>query len=371
MPHQRRYFISALEPSGDLIGASLAKELGDQIVSGLGGETLQQAGVRSLYNIQDLAILGVMEVLPKISLIRRRLNETVEFILKENITDVITIDAYSFHIRLAKKLRKRGYTGRLIQIVAPSVWAWNPSRSKTLSRYYNRLLCLLPFEPQYFTPYGLDARFVGHPAYDRIAPKRNPIPGHILLLPGSRTQELDQLLPIFMETAHNLQKQYPHTQITIPTLPHLEERIQKQCAIYHLNANIVTTSHDKEATFNTAQIALAASGTASVELALYQIPMIIAYKVNPITYTLGRWLVRVPTLTLVNILLKTQVIPEFIQQDCTSEKLTHTLSTYLEDPAQLHTQTEAFPLFAQALRPPAPFLTVTDALMDGISISCS
>ena len=327
-------FLSAGEPSGDFLGSQLMKalkvQLGDDVTfMGVGGTLMAAEGLSSLFPIEELSIMGLAEVIPHIWRIRRRIQETVTAIMRERPHIVITIDAPGFNFRVGKALKKRIKSIPLAHYAAPSVWAWRPGRARAIAQFLDHLLVLFPFEPPYFLKEGLVTHFVGHPvvelglgkADDPSFRARHKIPAAapiLTLLPGSRRGEISRLLPVFQETVLRLQQKHPDLHVVIPTLPHLKDQILKQ---FTLPATLVTTSLEKFAAYRESRAALAASGTVSLELAVAGLPMVIAYKVNPITHFLLRRLVKVKYACLINLLLNKEVVPERLQHDCTPEKL--------------------------------------------------
>lgn len=340
---QYTIFLSAGEPSGDFLGSQLMKALKRQLGKavkfvGLGGPLMQAEGIDSLFPIEELSIMGLAEVIPHIKRIRRRIHETIAAVEQMRPDIVITIDSPGFNFRVGKMLKKKNVHVPLVHYVAPSVWAWRPNRAHAIAQYLDHLLVLLPFEPPYFLKEGLDTHFVGHPvvelgineAADSTFRKRHNIPSTapiLTMLPGSRRGEIARLLPIFQKTIAILHKKYPNLYVVIPTLPHLVDQIKQ---LYKLPAVIVTTPQEKYAAFKESRAAFAASGTISLELAAADLPMVIAYKINPITYEIIKRLIKVKYACLVNLLLNESVVPERLQGDCTPEKLATTLDSLLK-----------------------------------------
>lgn len=334
-------FLSAGEPSGDFLGSQLMKALKSQLggnvtFMGVGGPLMAAEGLSSLFPIEELSIMGLAEVIPHIRRIRRRIQETVTAIEAVRPNIVVTIDAPGFNFRVGKALKKRIKSIPLVHYVAPSVWAWRPGRARAVAQFLDHLLVLFPFEPPYFSKEGLATTFVGHPVVELGLEKaddpsfraRHKIPAAasiLTLLPGSRRGEISRLLPVFQETTSRLQQKYPGLHVVIPTLPHLADQIQQQFA---LPVTIVTTPFEKFAAYHESQAALAASGTVSLELAAAGLPMVIAYKINPITHFLVRCLVKVKYACLVNLLMNQEVVPERLQNDCTPEKLATALEGF-------------------------------------------
>lgn len=339
----KRYtvFLSAGEPSGDFLGSQLMKalknQLGDHVTFvGLGGPLMAAEGLPSLFPIEELSIMGLAEVIPHIRRIYRRIQETVMTIETIRPDIVVTIDSPGFNFRVGKALKKRINSIPLMHYVAPSVWAWRPGRARAVAQFLDHLLVLFPFEPPYFLKEGLPTTFVGHPVIElgldnirdssfRTRHKIAAATPILTLLPGSRRGEISRLLPIFEETTLRLSQKYPDLHVVIPTLPHLIDQIQQQFA---LPATIVTTPFEKFAVYHESEAALAASGTVSLELAAAGVPMVIAYKINPITHFLVRCLVKVKYACLVNLLIDQEVVPERLQNDCTAEKLATALEGF-------------------------------------------
>jgi lipid-A-disaccharide synthase len=327
-------FLSAGEPSGDFLGSQLMKalrgQLGDHVTFvGIGGPLMTAEGLKSLFPIEELSIMGLAEIIPHIRRIYRRVTETVATILKLAPDIVVTIDSPGFNFRVGRALKRRNHGIHLVHYVAPSVWAWRPGRARAVAEFLDHLMVLFPFEPGYFLKEGLPTTFVGHPVVelgldhlkDSTFRERHNIPPTVpilTLLPGSRRGEISRLLPVFEETTRLLQEKIPDLHIVIPTLPHLRDQIQKQ---FTLPATIVTTPFEKFAAYQESQAALAASGTVSLELAAAGVPMVIAYKINPITHFLLRRMVRIKYACLVNLLMGQEVVPERLQKECTPENL--------------------------------------------------
>ncbi len=336
-------FLSAGEPSGDFLGSQLMKalkgQLGDQVTFvGLGGSLMAAEGLPSLFPIEELSIMGLAEIIPHIRRIRSRIQETVKAIETIHPDIVVTIDSPGFNFRVGKALKKRITSIPLVHYVAPSVWAWRPGRARAVAQFLDHLLVLFPFEPPYFLKEGLATTFVGHPVVElglenlndptfRKCHKIDASAPILTLLPGSRRGEISRLLPVFQETTVRLREKYPDLHVVIPTLPHLVAQIQKQ---FTLPATIVTTPLEKYAAYKESHAALVASGTVSLELAAAGVPMVIAYKINPLTHFLVRRLVKVKYACLVNLLMNQEVVPERLQDDCTPEKLIAALERFFK-----------------------------------------
>lgn len=302
----------------------------DVTFSGIGGMHMEQQGLRSLFPMSDLSIMGIFEVLPHIPHLLKRLGETEHDILKKRPDVVVTIDSPGFNFRIAKRLKKKGFP--VIHYTAPTVWAWRPGRAKKAAKLLTHLLTLFPFEPPYFEKEGLSTTFVGHPLIEMdISPQRRegfrqrygyteeqPL---LCLLPGSRQKEVDKLLPLFVESLRLLRSHLPDLHILLPVVPHLESSIRDRLKDSALPIRIISDPQEKIAAMAASNIALAASGTVALELALTQTPTVIAYKINSLTAWVMRRLILTPYVCLVNILLNQRVVPELLQENCTTENI--------------------------------------------------
>ena len=338
-------FLIAGEPSGDILGGRLMKSLkvktkNNISFAGIGGDTMQKQGLKSLIPMTDLSIMGLFEILPRIPLMTRHIKKTTDQIIHLKPKAVITIDSPGFNFRVAKRLKNKGI--KLIHYVAPSVWAWRPKRAAKTAETFDHLLSLLPFEPPLFEAEGLPTTFVGHSVIESNASfgngeafrKRHSIPMTdivIVVLLGSRNGEILRHEKIFGEAIHLLKSEIPNLHIIVPTLPVLADQVRNLSRKWKQSVLIVDNENEKFNAFSAANIALAASGTVALELALSRTPAIIAYKLNPLTWFFARWLVKVRFVHLVNIILNSEEIPEFIQNDCNAVSLAKSMGILLKD----------------------------------------
>jgi len=266
---------------------------------------------------------------------------------------VVTIDSSGFTWRVARRLRERGERVTLIHYVAPMVWAWRESKARKVARWYDHLMTLLPFEPPYFTIHGLACTYVGHPLVEQVrnlrpnleeARRRLAAPPVLLVLPGSRAGEIERLLGVFSDAVVRVRDRLGSLEVVVATVPHLVDPIRTAMARWPLRARIVVESADKQAAFRTATVALAKSGTVTLELALAGVPMIAAYKVTALEYlAVGRGILkRLPSIILTNLLLGENVVPELLQHNCTAEKLAAALLPLFGDTPERRRQVEAF-----------------------------
>ncbi len=347
-------YVIAGEASGDILAARLMaslKEKNDTVrFVGIGGPKMIEQGLESLFPMQELSLMGLAEIIPHLPKLLRRINQTVADVISKKPQMLLTIDAPGFCFRVAKKLKGRNI--KLVHYVAPSVWAWKPGRAKKVSAFLDHLLALLPFEPPYFEAHDLACTFVGHSVVESAADKgdgegfrkRFNITSQaalLLLLPGSRRGEIDKLLPLFLEAAKILAARHQGLKIVIPTLATLADSITTVVSAWPLDVQVVVGDADKYDAFAAADIALAASGTVALELAMAGTPTVIGYKVHPLTAWLVRKMIKTPYVNLINIVLGREAVPELIQENCRPDILAETLSGLLDNENLANQQSQA------------------------------
>ena len=327
-----KIYLIAGEPSGDLLGSRLMRALREKTQGhihfyGLGGDTMETEGLKSLFDISELSVMGIAEVIPSIPKILKRIRQTVDNIKEINPDIVITIDSWSFSARVHKALRKSGLKIPQLHYVAPQVWAWKKKRAKTMYKYIDRLLTLLPQEPKYFTPYHLKTDFVGHPVIEsnvvhgdseqfRLAHKIPQDKRIITILPGSRHTEVSRLLPVYLEAASQLLQKHQDLFFVLPTVKTVSSRVKEMVKDTKLPLILVETEKERYDAFKASSAAIAASGTVALELAICNIPHIIGYIVSPLTAFLAQKLLKIQFVNLSNILLGREIIPELLQERC-------------------------------------------------------
>ena len=341
-------YIVACESSGDHIGALLIKALkakvdGKVSFAGIGGEQMVDAGLGRLFDPKELALIGIFEVLPKASLVLRRVSKVLKDIELKQPDILVTIDSWGFTGRIHQHLARKGSTIPRLRYVAPQVWAWRPGRAKQLSQWIHHLLALLPFEPKYFTPHGLPTTWVGHPAVEsgfdggdglsfrnRYGIKTSQTV--IGLLPGSRRSEVSRLLPVFSETIIRLSQNHSDIHIVLPTVEAVADIVSNRVQRLPVNGlTIVTHNNERRDAFAAMDVAIAASGTVSLELAVALVPHVVAYQVNVLSALAFRYLARTTRVNLVNILLGRDSIPERLQSQCSASVLSEDISILLKD----------------------------------------
>ncbi len=362
-----RLFLIAGEPSGDLLGAALIAGLReiagpDLRLEGVGGPAMAAEGFASRFDIEELSVMGLAEVLPRAPNLLRRIRQTADAVIAARPDALIGIDSPDFCLRVARRVRAALPGQRVMHYVAPSVWAWRPGRAARMARVVDHVLALLPFEPPYMEAAGMTCDFVGHPA----VALRQPGPAEVaalreslgigaeqrllVLLPGSRRGEVSRLAPIFAQVLARLRAADPDLAAVVPTVGPVADQV---AALMPPDAQGWPKLLDpramgegaagalKRAAFAAGDAALAASGTVSLELAAAGTPMVIAYRVNWLTAQIARQLIRLETVTLVNLVSGTRAVPELIQEECTPERILPQVARLLEDPAARATQRAA------------------------------
>lgn len=352
----RRIVLVAGEPSGDVLGARLMAALqratqGRVRLEGIGGEQMIAAGLASRFPMQELTHMGLVELLPHLPLLRRRLEETTAWLSDKPPDLLVTIDSPGFCLRLAARLAERKIPR--LHYVAPSVWAWKPGRAQKIARLVDHLLALLPFEPPYFTRHGLACTYVGHPALETMAGRPDgagfrarhgiaPEAPVLCLLPGSRRFELTRLLALFAETVRRLAARHPGLRIILPTVAGVASLAEAGARDVAVPVTMVTDPKEKRDAFAASDAALAASGTVAVELAVVGTPAVIAYRANPLSAAIARRMIKVKYASLVNLLLDRPATPEFLQENCRPEALAEAIDRLLGDPAAREAQRDAY-----------------------------
>ncbi len=342
-----RLYLIAGEHSGDALGgrlmAALQSKLGSTVVlAGVGGEHMAHQGLASLFPIEDVAVMGPAHILPALPRIVRRVYQAAHAAVAFSPDAVVIIDSPEFTHPIARRIRKRAPHIPIIDYVSPSVWAWRPGRARKMTAYVDHILALLPFEPAAHVRLGgPPCTYVGHPLIEHleeitkadaeglcrrlgIAPQ-TPV---LLVLPGSRRSEVERLIDVFGETIGALRRQGHDFDVVVPAVAHVRSLIESRSAQWPVRPKFVAPA-DKYAAMRLARAALAASGTVTLELGLAATPSVIAYKVDAVTAAVVRRLIATDTAVLANLVLGERVYPEFIQQDCTAEKMSAALSQLL------------------------------------------
>jgi len=346
----------AAEESGDLLGAALMRALkrdaGDVQFAGLGGRAMAAEGLASPFAIDELSIIGVAAIPRRLPLILRRIRETAAAVVKARPDLLVIIDSPDFTHRVARRVRKADPSIPIVDYVSPSVWAWRPARARAMRAYIDHVLAILPFEPDVHARLGgPPCTYVGHPLSERAGDlrpneqervRRNSAPPVVLVLPGSRTGELNRLLTIFARAVALTAQRVGPFEPVLPTLPHLAERLRAATAAWPVRPRIIVEAGEKDAAFRVARTALAKSGTVTLELAVAGVPMVTAYKISALEAFVARRVIRVPSVILANLVLGENVVPEFLQDACTPERLADALVPLIEDTPARRQQVDAF-----------------------------
>jgi len=381
-----RLFLACGEPSGDILAAELVRalrELTDRPVEllGVGGANLEALGLQSLFPMEELTVMGLAEVVPRIPNLLKRINQTAETAATLKPDMVLSVDSPDFGFRVQKRLAKSAPNITRVHFVAPTVWAWRQGRAKAMASYLDAVLTLLPFEPAFFDQVGLKAIHVGHPVVARGLAFKDQgtqfrtdhgIGGDqplLVILPGSRGGEIKRHMPVFREAAASLATRHPGLGFVLPTLPHLKEVIETHLADWPLNVHITTDEAGKWAAFHAGDAALAASGTVSLELTVARCPTVVAYKVNPLTAMVLRRMLKIKYASITNLILDEEVLPEFIQENFTVENLVPALEGLLFDQDRCSTQLGRIGEALQALGEggPSPAHRAAQAVLDMIT----
>lgn len=359
-----KIYLIAGEPSGDLLGSRLMRAIvakaPDTEFFGLGGETMAREGLKSLFDIKELAVMGLLEVIPSIPRILGRIRQTVEDIERVKPDVVVTIDSFSFSARIHQALRKKNLKIPQVHYVAPQVWAWKKKRARTMYKYLDLLLTLFPYEPKYFTPYHLQAEFVGHPVIESAIiygsktdfRERFNIPPEqkiMAILPGSRKNEVSRLLPVFLSAAEEFYPKNKNYIFVIPTVQTVEDKVKALISKTDLPIIVLNNEADRYDALKASEVAIAASGTVALELAMIDVPHLIAYRVAPLTAFLVRHLLKIEFVNLSNILLGRAVVPELLQENCTKEKILYYVNRFLKKDDLYEKQMEGFEKVRQIL----------------------
>jgi lipid-A-disaccharide synthase len=361
-----RIFIIAGEASGDVLGARLMAAISAQRTgiefSGIGGARMAESGLVSLFPMQELSVMGLAEILPRIFSLRRRIAQTIETIKATRPDIVVTIDSPGFCLRVLKGLSDTGI--QRVHYVAPQVWAWRQSRVKHYPGLWEELLCLLPFEPEFFAPFGLNPVFTGHPVLEsgadagdaaRFRARHNiaadAVP--VVLMPGSRVTETSRLLPVFRQTMALLVVRIPNLQPVLAAAPGIADAVAAQTANWPVAPIIVRDIPTRYDAFAAARAALTKSGTSTLELAMAGVPMAVTYRVNPLSAALAKRLIKVKHVAMINLLAGRALVPELLQQDCTPEKLSTTLHALITAPSTATAQRAGYAAALATLQAPS------------------
>jgi lipid-A-disaccharide synthase len=353
----RKIFLIATEESGDRLGANLMKVLRQRLggavqFEGVGGRAMATEGLTSRFPIEELSIIGLAAVVRQLPAIMRRIRETADAVIAAQPDILVIIDSPDFTHRVARRVRARAPHIPVVDYVSPTVWAWRPGRARAMKPYIDHVLALLPFEPDtYEQLHGPPCSYVGHPLTEQIGQlrpnveeqgRRDAKPPVLLILPGSRRSEIKHHMTAFGMTLTRLDAEGVAFEAVLPTMPHLEEAISAALKFWKIQPRVVIGEDEKRAAFRTAHAALAKSGTVTLELALSGVPMVAAYRTGAMEAFVLRRAIRVNSVILANLVVGENVVPEFLQENCRSERLLPALRDVLSDSPMRRKQLEAF-----------------------------
>ncbi|MEL6476626.1 MAG: lipid-A-disaccharide synthase [Pseudomonadota bacterium] len=360
-----KIYLIAGEPSGDRLGGALIAALREEALAveimGLGGVQMQEAGLESLFDISELSVMGIAEVLPRLPRLLRRISQTTADVLERAPDILVTIDSPSFGLRVAEKVRKANPAIRTVHYVAPSVWAWRPGRATHMARFVDHVLAILPFEPPYMQAAGMTCDFVGHPIASRTAIDPDLVakmrgiwgmgPEDTLLLvgPGSRRSEVKHLMPLFAQATARLATRHPGLRVIIPMAETVLGEVESAASNLAIEPVLVHPSDGeemKQIAFAAADAALIASGTITLEMAAANTPMVACYKTSWLTAAIVRRLLKIDTANLVNLTVGEKIVPELYQEMATVDAVVSATGKLLRDGPERQAQQSAF---AQAM----------------------
>ncbi|MEO0392554.1 MAG: lipid-A-disaccharide synthase [Pseudomonadota bacterium] len=357
-------FVVAAEPSGDALGGPILRALESQAPGryryiGVGGEQMQAAGLETLFPMADITAFGLTEVVPRIPQILNRLNQVVNAAHRLKPALLLTIDGPDFSFRVARKAQDLACPK--VHVVAPTVWAWRPKRAAKIAKLYDHLLCLFPFEPPYFEKEGLPTSFIGHPLVTGPASQADPAgfkARHqltddqktlITVLPGSRRSEVTRLAPVFGEALGQLRDQLGPVQAVIPTVNAVAALVREHTKPWPVPVTITQDADEKYHAMASGQVALAASGTVSLELALTRTPAVIAYRANALSAAIFRRMAITKYVGLPNVILDRPLIAECLQEHCTPGRLSQEMLRLIRDQKAREAVLDGYESVAQQL----------------------
>ena len=372
-------YLVAGETSGDVLGARLMAALAaarpELRFAGVGGPEMARQGLATLFPMRELALMGLLEVVPRVRSLQRRLRETAADIARLRPAVLVTIDSPGFTLRLLKAVRPLGIPRA--HYVAPQVWAWRENRVRHFPGLWESLLCLLPFEPAFFARHGLPATFVGHPVLEsgagqgdaarfRAAHAIAPDAPVLTVMPGSRRTEVGRLLPVLGATVELLKPRFPKLRPVVPVAATVAASVMAGARRWAVRPIVVSEAADKHDAFAASAAALTKSGTSTLELALANVPMVVAYRANALTAAIVRRLAKVRHASLLNLLSGEEIVPELLQENCTPDRLAAGLERLLGEPGYAEAQRARFRPVLASLRPPgggAPSAAAADAVL--------
>lgn len=339
-----RVFLIAGETSGDNLGAKLTRALRafdpSVDVGGVGGAAMEAEGLKSLFPMTDIAVMGLIPVVKRLPLLLRRIRETADACIAAKPDVLVIIDSPDFTHRVARRVRRQAPDVAIVNYVSPTVWAWRPGRAKSMRGYIDHVLAVFPFEPKAHERLGgPPCSYVGHPLMERLDELRPSTPEahlresekRILILPGSRTSEVSRLMPVFGRAVAQISAKLPDASFYLPVVPHVAGKIAEDIMAWPVKPTLLHDTPSKLAAFRAGRAALAASGTVTLELGLAKVPMAVAYKVSKIEQKIIAALVLISTPVLPSLILNREVTPVFLQDEASPESLANAMISLIGD----------------------------------------
>ncbi|MDA0901924.1 MAG: lipid-A-disaccharide synthase, partial [Proteobacteria bacterium] len=353
-----KIFLIAGESSGDILGAKLIKAIKQEIPQkeieflGVGGIRMAEQNLHSIFPMSELSLMGFAEIIPHIPKLLNRIKQTANAIIEQKPDIVVTIDSPDFCFRVIKRLKKTAFGQKVkkVHFIAPSVWAYRPKRAQKVAQLFDLLLAILPFEPPYFEKHGLKTVFIGHPITENeeLENKQESVdfrqkyeidPDKILLCltPGSREGEVKRILPEMIKAANILARKHPDLVVAIPAVKKTHAFIKEHLTAFEMKV-VLVGEEEKSSIFKASNVAIAKSGTNTLELAMAKLPMIVTYKANILTYLLVKMMAKIKFANLINLIFNQELIPELLQFDCKGEKMAQKIEELMQDAVQRKTQ---------------------------------
>jgi lipid-A-disaccharide synthase len=360
-------YIIVGEPSGDILVSRMMQVMQQQhpgvCFKGIGGETMMALGFKSLFDIADLSVMGFWEVLPKLSLILKRMKQVIADIGQQQPDVIVTVDSWGFVSKILQKLKKRKNAIPILHYVAPQVWAWKRSRAPKVAKLMDRMMTLWPYEPAYFEKYGLRCDFVGHPVLENTNNlKDNPdefkVQHHIpcqsvimCILPGSRHSEIKKMIPVFFKVINRLKAHFPDLFLIIPSVAAIAGEVRNAFAGIDIPHCVITGQRERYNAFRASAFALAASGTVTLELTACGTPHVIAYTFNALTNQMIKRMATTKYANLINILAGKPIIPEFVLDNCRDDLIAAKVLELMQNPAEAQAQVKEAKQYFTQLKP--------------------
>jgi len=341
-----KIFISAGELSGDMHAGLVVSEIKrlrpDIDITAIGGDNMANAGAKLLFHIRDTSFMGFTEVVKHLPFILKLFKKTVHHLQNTQPDIVVLVDYPGFNLKLAKAATKLGIP--VVYYISPTVWAWHQSRVKIIRKYTKQMLCILPFEEDWYRAHDVSAKFVGHPLLDqmkistesivdRTEPYNSTDPIRINLFPGSRKQEVERLLPIMIDAVHQLRQIYPNLRTSISVAPQIQYQTFRE---QYPDGWLEWISGKNEELMQSADVLIITSGTATLEATFYDTPMVVVYRMSPLNYRLGKLLVHVWSITIANLVAGKRIVPELVQEHATAEQIVVEVRKLLDNPDHLN-----------------------------------